>query len=34
MEKIIIGCTRAGLTLKKELINYLQNKGFQVDDVG
>lgn len=34
MEKIIIGCTRAGLTLKKELITYLENKGFQVDDVG
>jgi ribose 5-phosphate isomerase B len=34
MEKIIIGCTRAGLTLKKELIAYLEGKGFQVDDVG
>jgi ribose 5-phosphate isomerase B len=33
-EKIIIGSTRAGLTLKKELIAYLENKGFQVDDVG
>jgi len=34
MEKIIIGSTRAGLTLKKELINYLEKKGFQTDDVG
>jgi len=34
MEKIIIGCTRAGLTLKKELVKYLQDKGFHVDDVG
>lgn len=34
MEKIIIGCTRAGLALKKEIINYLEGKGFQVDDVG
>lgn len=34
MEKMIIGCTRAGLTLKKELIAYLEGKGFQVDDVG
>jgi ribose 5-phosphate isomerase B len=34
MEKIIIGSTRAGLTLKKELIVYLEGKGFQVDDVG
>ena len=34
MEKIIIGSTRAGLTLKKDLIVYLENKGFQVDDAG
>ena len=34
MEKIVIGCTRAGLTLKKDLIAHLQSKGFQVDDVG
>ncbi|MDR2847602.1 MAG: RpiB/LacA/LacB family sugar-phosphate isomerase [Bacteroidales bacterium] len=33
-EKIIIGSTRAGLTLKKELIAYLESKNFQVDDVG
>ncbi|OAV69168.1 Ribose-5-phosphate isomerase B [Bacteroidales bacterium Barb6XT] len=33
-EKIVIGSTRAGLTLKKDLITYLENKGFQVDDVG
>ena len=34
MEKIIIGSTRAGLTLKKDLIAHLESKGFQVDDVG
>jgi len=34
METIAIGCTRAGLTLKKALIEYLQNKGFEVDDLG
>ena len=34
MEKIIIGCTRAGLVLKKELIAYLEGKGFVMDDVG
>lgn len=34
MEKIIIGCTRAGLTLKKDLIAYLENKGYQLEDVG
>ncbi|MDR1224282.1 MAG: RpiB/LacA/LacB family sugar-phosphate isomerase [Tannerella sp.] len=34
MEKIVIGSTRAGLTLKKDLIVYLEAKGFQVDDVG
>lgn len=34
MERIIIGCTRAGLTLKKDLITHLESKGFQVDDVG
>ncbi|OAV73860.1 Ribose-5-phosphate isomerase B [Bacteroidales bacterium Barb7] len=33
-EKIVIGSTRAGLTLKKDLITYLESKGFQVDDVG
>ncbi len=31
---MIIGCTRAGLALKKELIAYLEGKGYQVDDVG
>jgi len=34
MEKIVIGCTRAGLALKKELITWLEEKGYQVDDVG
>ena len=34
MEKIIIGSTRAGLTLKKDLIAHLESKGFQVDDAG
>lgn len=34
MEKIIIGSTRAGLTLKKEIIAYLESKGFSVEDVG
>ncbi|MDR1370901.1 MAG: RpiB/LacA/LacB family sugar-phosphate isomerase [Dysgonamonadaceae bacterium] len=34
MEKIVIGSTRAGLTLKKDLIAYLESKCFQVDDVG
>ena len=34
METIVIGCTRAGLTLKKDLIQYLEKKGFKVDDVG
>ena len=34
METIVIGSTRAGLTLKKDLIKYLENKGFKVDDVG
>ncbi len=34
MKKIVIGCTRAGLTLKKDLISYLESKGFQVTDVG
>ena len=32
--KIVIGSTRAGLTLKKDLIAYLEKSGFQVDDVG
>jgi ribose 5-phosphate isomerase B len=31
---LIIGSTRAGLTLKKELIAYLESKGFQIEDVG
>lgn len=34
MKKIIIGSTRAGLTLKKEIITYLENKGYQMIDVG
>jgi ribose 5-phosphate isomerase B len=34
MKKIAIGCTRAGLTLKKDIITYLEKKGFQVDDLG
>ena len=34
MKKIIIGSTRAGLTLKKDLTSYLESTGFQVDDVG
>ena len=34
MEKIVIGSTRAGLILKKDLIAHLESKGFQVDDVG
>ena len=34
MKKIIIGSTRAGLTLKKDLIKHLESKGFQVDDAG
>ena len=34
MEKMIIGSTRAGLKLKKEIIGYLEKKGFQMDDVG
>ena len=34
MKRIIIGSTRAGLTLKKDLIAHLESKGFQVDDVG
>ncbi|MDR0712922.1 MAG: RpiB/LacA/LacB family sugar-phosphate isomerase [Bacteroidales bacterium] len=34
IEKIVIGSTRAGLTLKKELMLHLENRGFQVDDVG
>lgn len=34
MNKIIIGCTRAGLTLKKDLIAYLENKGFETVDAG
>jgi len=34
MRKIVIGSTRAGLTLKKDLISYLESIGFQVDDAG
>lgn len=34
MERIVIASTRAGLTLKKEIIRYLENKGFRMDDVG
>jgi len=34
METIAIGCTRAGLALKKEIITYLEKKGFKVDDLG
>jgi ribose 5-phosphate isomerase B len=33
-EKIIIGSTRAGLLLKKELTGYLEGRHFQVDDAG
>ncbi|MDR1676167.1 MAG: RpiB/LacA/LacB family sugar-phosphate isomerase [Tannerella sp.] len=33
-EKIIIGSTRAGLLLKKELTGHLESRGFQVDDAG
>ena len=34
METIAIGSTRAGLTLKKAVVAYLEKKGFQVDDLG
>jgi len=34
MKRIVIGSTRAGLTLKKDLISYLESIGFQVDDAG
>ena len=34
MKEMIIGCTRAGLTLKKEIIQYLEGKGYRVEDVG
>lgn len=34
MEKIVIGSTRAGLTLKKDIIAYLEGKGYQMVDVG
>ncbi len=34
MEIIPIGCTRAGLVLKKELIAHLEQKGFAVEDLG
>ncbi|MDR1667538.1 MAG: RpiB/LacA/LacB family sugar-phosphate isomerase [Bacteroidales bacterium] len=33
-KKIVIGSTRAGLSLKKALIFHLESKGFQMDDVG
>lgn len=32
--KIIIGCTRAGLTLKASLIEHLEKSGYIVEDVG
>jgi ribose 5-phosphate isomerase B len=32
--KFAIGTTRAGLTLKKDIIAYLQEKGHEVDDLG
>lgn len=34
METIVIGSTRAGLTLKASLIKYLEDKGYRIDDVG
>ncbi len=34
MEKIAVGSTRAGLTLKEALIKYLESKGFATEDVG
>ena len=34
IKKIVIGTTRAGLTLKKEIITYLNNRGIEVCDVG
>lgn len=34
MPKIALGTTRAGLTLKKDIIAHLQKKGFEVDDLG
>lgn len=32
--KFAIGTTRAGLTLKKDIIAYLEGKGHEVDDLG
>ena len=32
--KFAIGTTKAGLTLKKDIIAYLQEKGHEVDDLG
>jgi ribose 5-phosphate isomerase B len=32
--KFAIGTTRAGLTLKKDIIAYLEEKGHEVDDLG
>lgn len=32
--KFAIGTTRAGLTLKKDIVAYLKGKGHEVDDVG
>lgn len=34
MKRIAIGSTRAGLTLKEGIISHLQEKGFDVDDLG
>ncbi|MGL4369469.1 MAG: RpiB/LacA/LacB family sugar-phosphate isomerase, partial [Spirochaetota bacterium] len=34
MLKIALGTTRAGLTLKKDIIAHLEKKGFEVDDLG
>ncbi len=34
MERIVIGSTRAGLTLKERIIAFLERKGFHVEDVG
>lgn len=32
--KFAIGCTRAGLALKKEVISHLEKKGHSLDDLG
>lgn len=34
MAKIAIGTTRAGLTLKKDIVAALEKRGFEVDDLG